>query len=380
MNTKKHVITIALSVFLIIQLPIISFGQRGFYTTDSIMATGVKIVDGGKIINAQWCQVKTKDSIMRFSPEEITMYGFEKGPAYVAKEIQHQGTYKHFFLEQLIKGELSLYFFANKRYNTFFIEKDSTDFFELTKGNKHNDSYFQYKLQSITSDFPEIHDNAKLVRYNKKALTKLLSEYNNREYKPFPYIKFGLVGFSELSKFKTSKNTNDYLNSINYKYDNSFGAGIFANIPISVSYFSYHMEILFSKHGYSFSNEGTTSNLDFIANVTSLKFPAILRYTYPSKKVSPFINAGAIIAYNLKAKAQLFETKFSENTITINDITTEPLISELQKGACAGAGIEYRLNYKHSFFIELRYNQFFESKTSNKLTGSDLQLITSINF
>ena len=380
MNAKKIITTVALSVFIITQLPIISFGQKGFYSTDSAMIVGIKIVGGGKITNAQWCQVKTKKGIERFSPKEVVRYGLNEGQVYISKKIPYAGSQKHFFLERLIKGEIALFYFADKKYSTFFIEIDSTAFFELPKGNKHDDSYFQKQLQQLTSDFPEIHDNAKLVGYNKKALTKFLDEYNKRIYKPFPHIKFGLVAFSELSKFTATNKEGNYLKQFDYKYDNSLGGGFFADIPISVSHLSFHIETLLSKHGYSFSSETIDGNLDFVANITSLKVPVMLRYTYPSKKISPFLNAGALISYNPKREAKIFETIISDNTITINDITTESTTSELQKGVCAGAGIEYRLNYKHSIFFELRYNQFFEGSFSNKLISNDLQLITSINF
>lgn len=367
------------SVLILILSCLGAFGQRGFYTTDSTTSVGVKIIDNGRIENGRWCEVKNGNKTDKYSPHEVEIYGFNNRRIYVSKKITYSDSSNVYFLEQLSAGQLTLYYFADKKYNTYFIEKDSTTFFELSKGKKSEHSYYQKQLQEMGSDFPEIYNNAKLVRYNRRSLSKFIDEYNNRLYKPFPYFKIGLVGLTEMSQFIPPQNaSNGSIGQINYDYDNSLGAGVFMDIPIDVSNFSCHMEILYTNHSYSFSTESTNGIIDFAANTSSGKVPIMLRYTYPSKKISPFLNAGAIIAYHTNKKSKLFETIFSDNTGVIEDITDEPLLSDFQKGGAAGVGTEYRLDYKHSLFFELRFNRFFGEKKT--LHSADLQFLASFNF
>ncbi len=371
----KNIISVLILIFSCLS----AFGQQGFYATDSTMLVSVKIIDNGRIENGRWCVALKGNKTEKYSPDEVKMYGFNKERIYWSKTIIYGGTPDKYFLEQLSDGKLKLFYFADKKYNTFYIEEDSTSFQELAKGNKSDDSYFQKQLQQISSDFPEIYNNAKYVHYNRRALSKFVNEYNNREYKPFPYFKIGLVGFKEMSEFDLSKSASlDNVGQINCKYDNSFGAGVFTDIPIRVSNFSFHLEILYTKHNYSFSSETNNEIIDFATNFSSVKVPILLRYTYPSKKISPFINTGAIWAYNTDKKTKFFETKFAGNIIEIEDIADKSIVADTQKGFSAGMGIEYRLNYKHSMFFEVRFNRLLSDNKS--LNNQDIQFLASFNF
>lgn len=367
------------SVLILILSCCSAFGQRGFYATDKKAFVGVKIIDKGRIENARWCVVNRGNKIEKYSPNDVVTYGFSERRTYVSKKITYSGFSDNFFLEQLTKGELSLFYFADKNHQTYFIEKDSTSFFELPKGEKNDNSYFQKQLQIIGSDFPEIYNNAKLVHYNRRALSKFINEYNNRLYEPFPYFKIGFVGLTEMSKYVIPANASyGNIDHITYNYDNAFGGGVFTDIPIDVSHLSYHMELLFSKHTHSFSTETINGIIDFVSNISSVKVPILLRYTYPTKKISPFFNAGAIIAYNTNKNVKLYETKYAENVIDIEDITHESLIADSQSGVSSGLGIEYRLHYKHSLFLEVRINEFFGNNKG--LNSRDIQILTGFNF
>lgn len=366
------------SVLILIFSCISAFGQRGFYTTDSTIFSGVKIIDNGKILNARWCEVNKKEKTERYSPDEVEIYGFNKGRIYVSKNIPYSGSSNNFFLEELSKGKLTLYYFADKKGATYFIEKESR-LQELAKGNRSDDSYFQMQLQKISSDFPGIYNNAYHVHYNRRALSRFITDYNNRLYKPFPYFKIGFVGMAEMSKLvKPAKSSFGVIDQINYLNNSSAGGGVFTDIPIYASNFSYHMELLYTKHSYSFSTESADEIIDVAANISSVKVPVLVRYTYPSKKISPFFNAGAIFIYNTNKKAKFLDTKYSGNIIEIEDITDMSIIANSQAGLSAGLGLEYRLNYKHSLFFELRYNRLFgDNKTFN---GQDIQFLASFNF
>jgi hypothetical protein len=373
-KTQKIIFLVIISLF-----SLKSFAQRGFYKNDSIAKIGVKIVDGGKISNAQWCIEDRKDSLLSFSPYEVSKYGFNKGKTYVSKDITFSGATKRVFLEQLNEGKINLYFYAEQKLVTYFIEKDSTTFLELPKENEN--SNFQKQLQELTSDFPEFSNSTSLVKYNRTALSRFVNDYNQQLNRPFPHFRFGITGIYEMTKFSLTSDQNiPSLDKIPFSYESSFSGGLFIDVPLLVSYFSLHPEIQYSQYSYSYFAKTDDKDIDFLANISSIKVPVLFRYTFPSNKIRPFANAGGIVAYNIRNENTLYETTFTGNQIEINNLGENPLIPAFQAGFSAGLGVEFKINFQHSLFFEIRYNQFINDQLSNSLRSTDLQFITSFNF
>jgi hypothetical protein len=373
-KTQKIIFLVIISLF-----SLKSFAQRGFYKNDSIAKIGVKIVDGGKISNAQWCIEDRKDSLLSFSPYEVSKYGFNKGKTYVSKDITFSGATKRVFLEQLNEGKINLYFYAEQKLVTYFIEKDSTTFLELPKENEN--SNFQKQLQELTSDFPEFSNSTSLVKYNRTALSRFVNDYNQQLNRPFPHFRFGITGIYEMTKFSLTSDQNiPSLDKIPFSYESSFSGGLFIDVPLLVSYFSLHPEIQYSQYSYSYFAKTDDKDIDFLANISSIKVPVLFRYTFPSNNIRPFANAGGIVAYNIRNENTLYETTFTGNQIEINNLGENPLIPAFQAGFSAGLGVEFKINFQHSLFFEIRYNQFINGQLSNSLRSTDLQFITSFNF
>jgi outer membrane protein W len=366
------------TIFLIALLPILSFGQNAYFSTDSSTSVGIKLVDGGDLINSQFCQVKKGEKTIQYTPYEVKEFGFKDGRVYVSKEIQIADSSKRVFLERLHKGNTTLYFYRGKGIKTFFIQKDSTLFFEMPKHDTEED--YSTQLLNLTKDCSNVSDACKLVNYNKKSLSKLISRYNKCELKPFPHFKYGfLIGY-EFLRLIPSNEQDDNLEYFDYKYDGGFTIGIFLDNPILVSDFSVHAELLLAKHGYSYNKLVDNKDLDFVANFTSLNIPLLFKYAYPSNKIRPFINAGIIGTYFIKNETLLYETTINETIIEINDTEITSMISDYQLGYVIGGGLEYELNYKKSLFFELRYNNQYNLEASEFLGNSVFSLLTGINF
>ena len=242
----KHLYIILLFIFY----PILSFGQNDYITIDNTISSGIKLIDGGDLINSRICQVKKGKKIIVYSPYEVKEFGFKDGRVYLSKEIQIAGSSKRVFLELLHKGKTTLYYYEGKGIKTFYIEKDNTLFIEVPEQNSSKEQYSE-QLLNITDDCPNVSNACKLVNYNKKSISKLIERYNRCELKPFPHLKYGLLIGYEFSKLIPSDKQNNALGNFEYNYDGGFSIGIFLDKPISASDFSVHAELLFSKHGYS---------------------------------------------------------------------------------------------------------------------------------
>jgi len=355
-----------------------SFGQNTFYTKDTTTEVGVKLIDGGRVENALWCQVKKGNIIEKYSPQEVSKYRFDNGQTYVSKEIPGSGLHKRFFLEQLTTGKITLYYLAENRHSTFYIEKDSSAIIELAKDKN---SRFRANLLNLTNDCDNISNTVRLAHYNRNSLKKVIQQYNSCELKPFPFLRYGLIVGNEASTLSSGSGINKkYVNKLKFPYSNNLTLGLFIDAPILVSDFSLHLELYYAQHGYSVNQLIENSDVDFVANTTSFKIPFLLKYTIPKNKLRPFFNVGAIDSYNLKNTNQMYDALIIENVIEINEVENVDLISKNQVGFAAGGGIELPINFKHSIFFELRYHYFFNAKRSQTLNESNIYFTTGFNL
>jgi hypothetical protein len=393
--TKHLFLTLTLSL-LIFNL----FGQSDYYSTNSVTTSGVNLIDGGDLINSKLCKVQKGDSIVKFTPKEIFGYGFKDGRVYFSKEIQLFDSTKRVFLERLITDSTSLYYYRDRGMITFFLEKNKSTLIEVPKTHRGNSKLnFKDDLQLLTSDCKAVTNTAKLVRYNKKSLSKFISRYNKCELKPFPFFKIGINVSYSLNKLLTSPNMVDPISLINqedfnfvngftfrelnqqdFNYRSGFSFGVFIDEPIMVSNFSIHTELNYSKIGFSYNKIIRNQDIDIVANLSTLDLPILLRYVTPCNKFKPFINAGGVLNYNFKNDNAFYDAIIGQNIIEINKPITSTLISDYLAGYSMGAGLECKLNYKNSLFFEFRYNKLYGFPDSGTFNKSEIHFITGVNF
>lgn len=358
----------------------VGYGQSEYYAKDSITSIGIKLVDGGDIINSRTCRVKEGDTMIDYSPYEVKEYGFKDGRIYLSKEIQISDSFKRVFLERLTNGEITLYYYKNDSIKTFFLEKENSSIIEIPKSNGGEMSY-KKQLINITNNCSNVAGASELVRYNKKSFTKLISRYNDCELKPFPHFKYGLTLGYELAKLiPLAGSQTGYANYFDFKYDAGYTIGLFIDNPILVSDFSLHTELYYSRHGFSYNKLVGTQDIDLVTNVSSLKLPVLIRYAYPSNKFRPFLDIGGVVAFNIKNESKVYETTISDKTIIINDVQKIKLIADNQIGYSFGGGIEYSLGNKNSIFFELNYSKYYGLSDSESIKISEIKFTTGISF
>lgn len=361
-------------------LPFKLFSQNSYYITDSLTNMGVYIENNGSKLNAQFCCVGDKWEVIRYTPYEVKEYRFNGGPVYVAKDIQLKDSVKRVFLERVVEGKTALYYYRGKNTQLFFIEKDSTLFIQLPKEKKSTKSFRDYLLE-LTADCPEVADAAKLVDYNKADLKEFMNRYQACNPAPFPFIKYGLVAGYEIAKLQAVGDNSENLKLIDFNYKGSATIGAFIDYPLPVRNTSLYVEAYCSKHSYSYNKRTDHQDLFYLANISSLKVPVCIKYTFPSRKIRPFFNAGAIFAYNFDVDSKLLISSIVNQVIyTDMDRLESPIISKGQCGFTAGGGVEYKLNYRNSLFFQLCYSNLYGASSNNTLNTSSIQFSTGINF
>lgn len=365
---------------LIAFFPILTFGQKGYFSTNTTKSTGIKLIDGGALTNSKLCQVKKGDKIVEYSPYEVREFGFDDGRVYVSREIQTSDSTKKVFLERLCEGETNLYYYIEKGRKSFFIEKNGSLFFELQKRNKDNRTYTE-QLSDVTNDCSNVADAVKYIGYKKKSIARFIERYNTCVERPFPHFRYGLTLGYELAKLVTpSDNLADDLKYLDFNYAGGLAIGLFIDNPILVSDVSLHGEVCFSKQGFSYNKRIDDKDIDFVANLSTLKVPLLIRYTYPSNKIRPFANLGLVGSFNIRNKCQLYETTISKSKIEIVDAKLSSAIDNIQLGYCMGGGMEYKLKSRNSLSFEMRYTNQYGIVNPETLRISGFSLVTGITF
>ncbi|MGL1888199.1 MAG: PorT family protein [Reichenbachiella sp.] len=364
----------SISAVLILLMQTAYSQKNAYIATDSTLSSGIKLIQGTHRDNAQIIRLKRKNEEIGYSAEELTEYGFKNGTIYESKSISVSGQTKQVFLERLEHGKISLFFYTEKGIKTFFLERDSTVFIEINKGDNYRKIISEY-----TNDFAWKANQVLLVKYNRKSLSKLISLYNNDRNKPLPFPRLGIItGFKSTSLSVPSSISVEQLEGISFNPSPSLSFGVFGDLPIEMSDFSLNVGVNFSKSGFSVSSISSRSDVDVVINISSIDTPVLLRYTIPTLVWRPFIIAGGIYSYHLKNESEIYESSIDQNVITIHEVIQESLISEGMLGYSFGIGLQRNLNYKKIASVEFRFNQLYGNK--NTLNKNQFEMMTSFSF
>lgn len=353
------------------------YSQSGYYATDTATYIGVKIIDQGAIQNAKTCVVIIENEKIIFTPDEIVEYGFHEGNSYYSKEIDINGLTKKVFLERKSTGDINVYYFKSRKGRRFFIEKPDDKLIELEASSQRNK--FNDELDSHLDKSLYLSNYIPFVNYNTTSLTRFFDLYNSGGTKPFPFFRYGVNTGVAVSHITNADEINQLVNDLYFDRDYSYQIGAFMDIPPFNGLISFHPEIYLQQNGFSNHSENGNIFYDMIINTTSINLPVLIRYTYPSVKLRPFVNAGLSFSYNLKNDSYIYTSTFSGDIIEIGKLEDIEISSSKLLGYSVGIGFEYNLNIRNSLFVELRYNDLF-GIGSAKEKRHDIQLFIGINL
>ncbi len=362
-------------------LPFSSYAQRGYYEGKGFKSVGVKIADKGDKLNSRICQAKKGKTELSLTPYDIDEYGFSDGRVYVSKDVRISDSVYRVFLLRLSTGKQTLYYQRENNIKTFYIAKDSTQWIELPENKDAPDStYFRDRLAGITADCPGVADDIRVVSYNKSSMQKLFRIYNQCEHKPLPFLKLGVLAGFGWTTLDPSMLHNDQLDEFFFGYESRYVFGLFADMPLFMSDFSMHLELTYNKYALTYTEIIADRDYDFVANVSSVGMPLLLRYSYPSVKLRPYVNAGGYLGWNFKNENNLWEATVDHNLIEIADGSDNSLIAAFMGGPSIGCGLEYKLDFRRRIFIDCRFYRLYGLSDPKSMIFSEFLVTTGINF
>ena len=374
---KQHIFLI----LIILISPLALFSQTALLGNDTLVKM-INFIEGTDIENSQVCREKKFDSIITYTPNDINWYQY-KYRRYFSRLVQLENETKRVFLEQITTGRVTLFYYCDIKSSRYFIESDGIELTELTE--KSGDSInFHKLLEKYFSDCQSVKEAIPSVKFNINSLRFFIKRYNICDTRPYPISKFGFylgLGRSALSYVPGNSSIAGLLDNAEFNKDYSVVFGCFLDLPVFKSDLTFHPELYYSKNAFSSNQYDPNIETDIIVNVSAINAPMLLRYTFPFRKVRPFINGGIVYSYLLKNENAVYEAQISNNIIEIQKEKTEELLKKNQIRMSFGLGCQYLLTYRHAAFVEMRYNTTpFFVNTSSKLLVKDLTLNIGIIF
>jgi len=362
---------------------VLEVGKTTYYIKDGNLVIGGNLVDGGDILNSRYCQVKELNNVLRYSPDEVSEYGFSDGRIYYSKTIELNGTVKKVFLYKMKSGKTSLYFCKLEEGNLFFLSGKDSVLRRVPNKNMNDSISYHDFLVNYMQDCPSAKAGAMRVSYSSLGLKRLLKNYDACKPKYTPFVKYGIVTSLEFKKLIISEKL--YHDGINWGFDFrsklTFLPGIFIDVPLFASDISLHSELTVFKNRYSSTLTDGIKKSYFFGNATGVNIPVLFRYTLPLMKSRPFINVGGTYAYQWKVNSDMY-TSTSNGGTTVNIYLERytPKISKQVAGWLVGAGMEILVTNKNSLFFEFRYNNNSGLNNQENFNESAFNLMLSYNL
>jgi hypothetical protein len=286
--------------------------QEGFIITQSGDSIYGFINNKGSLKNLSVCQFrKNKDSeLVEYKPDEIKGFRINERGFYESFIIKKEDVEEHLFLEKLVDGKVDIYKYSKINESYFILRTEDGNTYDLTNSileienedgryTKQKKEY-RYTLRYVFRESPRIVNKVNSLPYETNAIVDIAREYHNEvcdEYECIIYTKqksgialrIGLyIGYS-ISNISFQS---EYVEKMNQDFSASGDVfvGWYFNLmdPYISERFSLQLDMIYQSGKYSFENTGY--------NMTYLKIPFSLKYTYPVKRVKPEIQLG--IAYN----------------------------------------------------------------------------------
>ena len=261
------------------------------------------------------CHFKKTDNqkIVTYEPGQIAAFGFSDNIFFESKEVKVENQEeRRVFAEVKVKGFVSLFRFDYE----YYVEKNNGGLQRLSNENQkiyvngktmmHRTNQHVSVLSTLLFDCVELRQRVQNVSLTEKQLIKLVEDYNKctgnasityEASEPHVKVRVGIAGGINMSniKFSNADGNNDYLDG-SFDGSSTLIIGLSLNVfaPGVSKRFSVQGDVLYSKSNYenTAGNDNGTKSSHVIIDLEQLKIPLGLRYTFPEKKITPYMNFG----------------------------------------------------------------------------------------
>jgi hypothetical protein len=363
----------------------ISFGiygqELGYFKNDSAYIS-CDIYPQSEAKSAKTCMVRLKNTsqVITYSPDQIQAYGYGKTDYYSLKIVLGKDTIKR-FLDAIVQGDSPVYYLADESGNHFYILNEKKDLVELVKDNDEYKHQLAAYYEAPAEIIPRIHfgfnrsgifQTVKLLKGSSLEIVNVSSEAAVPEQKALTIKQKKRMRTKRpvLSLTLQSSVTSQHLpldlqaglpSDWNEFKASSITFSMSGDIPLMKYWpLTYHQEICFNKFVNDLRQGSNPPEYQLIQDFSVISLPAMVRYTFGTRKFTGFINTGVQLDIALN-KNNIGWLILGGNASSGYDAETieHMSYSTIQPGITAGFGLAYKLNKKLSLNSEFRYSSVF---------------------
>lgn len=365
-----------------------SFLKQGFIVTLENDTVYGFIDDRSDVSNLSNCVFKKnhESDKERLYPSEIYTYGFNDGKRYVSRTVNLNNSERDVFLELLVKGVVSIYYYRDANNEYFFAEKEierlipliSSESRVVQGGKVYIRKSEKYKgvLRYLFKEEPSIVRKVNNVKLTHKSLVDIVSDYQKlvspekeevvltKKAKDRVFKSGWLLSVSQIDYDVPEEEIDlfEFLSYLHFEKRIQPSAGIFfkVGIPeISQKLFlknECEINCLWLQAYANYKKAGTYYYADMAINQIKFSDQLMLEYEFfQERRFIPHINGGVFISTNLYTDYKLEMERSYEDLIRYpNYSSNEYPFESLDYGLVAGAGLTTTINEK-DLLIDLRY-------------------------
>ncbi len=333
--------------------------------------------------NSQECHFKNDNSVSKqvFFPGRIEGYRFtENGKYYTSGQINLNGKDITIFLEYLVQGLMSVYYYENREgQKYFFFEDEAGDMKVVTQepdkiiDNKvYKDKRYNGQLRYIFNEYLPTEDYYNKVDFNQKSIIDIAKSYHDQvcttgeeciifENKnpdekliDFRFSFYGGISWSTYY-FNTTRSGNTYSNS---HINPLIGAQVELIYTRKLPSFSVLVDLSFAQFRAPMKDMGNKLQSEYEGLLLSPKIG--IKYTYRKFKLQPSIEAGLLFSYLFNLTSTIKDESFGD------DYYRDYTLKKRFYGAYIGIGLDYKIKNNQAIFIHATYDTYMKGDLTQK--------------
>lgn len=302
-----------------------------------------------------------------FSPTELRAYGLPAERKHY-RALTPAGAPQPAFLEVLVSGAANLYALRDAdRADHYYVATETFPLTELVHRKvmqeqasvMHEQNIYRTTLAQALAGCPVAQTQLPALRYTAAELARAVAAYNNCQAPPADVAAIAAAGGTPrgprprlgivLGAERTAMNV-DFADMYNGAHTLRFSpkiapiGGLFLAVPLGAlsRKLSLEVELLYESLRYdqAFGNAYSSASDRYTFDLAYLRLPLLVRYTYPTGRVRPFVEAGPVLAYAMQLDNSLVKTDNQGNASAPTGFYQNNFRS-LQEGLAGSLGAQF---------------------------------------
>lgn len=337
--------------------------------------------------NSQYCLFKSDDNKSKYyklSPKQIKGFFYKPDNKYKSILITDKDKKrKRFFFQIVAEGDITLYvlrlpnqkkkFYIKKRYTRLYRLHDNLITSYAKNGKRVKIKQYIRLLKAFTRN-DSIQKQFKDLAFNEENLYKIINTHNGKKNK-LNKISKRIISLESYLSFSYNTSNTSLLGVDNMK---ASSPGIAFYFGVRPRYANKNISLVTGASIYKYSYEhkiGDRMNRNdikyvdphLLLEITYLKIPLFLRYSIPTKYISPYFSIGFSNSLFLINKNKI-KAMTENNEFTEFDAIEDNKLKSYETSIFASIGLKKSISKQLNIFFELSYDR------GNGITKNELSV------